>query len=154
MTQADAIKPIRALARPKALAIASIAGLVTVGWLYLAVTLAGVSGGTSILEVLCRPMFGTSAFGMAQAMLVFAMWCAMALAMMLPTAAPILAAVGCPILDRSFVASRVEAHAPAAFVVWRFDNVVDALARQHQAEIHRLAFRTDADRSGRTFHGW
>jgi len=90
MTQADAIKPIRALARPKALAIASIAGLVTVGWLYLAVTLAGVSGGTSILEVLCQPMFGTSAFGMAQAMLVFAMWCAMALAMMLPTAAPMI----------------------------------------------------------------
>jgi predicted metal-binding membrane protein len=35
-------------------------------------------------------MFGTSAFDVAQAMLVFAMWCAMALAMMLPTAVPMI----------------------------------------------------------------
>jgi len=90
MTQADAIKPIRALARPRPLAIACIAGLVTAGWLYLAITLAGMSGGASVLEVLCQPMFGASGVGAAQALLLFVMWCAMALAMMLPTAAPMI----------------------------------------------------------------
>jgi predicted metal-binding membrane protein len=90
MTQADAIKPIRALVRPKALAIACIAGLVTAGWTYLAITLAGLNGGASVLELLCRPTFGTSGIGAAQALLLLVMWCAMALAMMLPTAAPMI----------------------------------------------------------------
>src|SRR5947199_1044107 len=89
MAQTDAIKPIRALARPKALAIACIAVLVAAGWIYLALTLAGMSGVTA-LEVLCRPMFGTSGFGAEQALLLFVMWCAMALAMMLPTAIPMI----------------------------------------------------------------
>ena len=36
MAQTDAIKPVRALARPKALALACIAVLVAAGWIYLA----------------------------------------------------------------------------------------------------------------------
>src|SRR3954452_14625730 len=89
MAQTDAIKPIRALARPKVLAIGCIAVFVAAGWIYLALTLAGMSGVTA-LEVLCRPMFGSSGFGAEQALLLFVMWCAMALAMMLPTAAPMI----------------------------------------------------------------
>lgn len=87
MNQAHAIRPVRALARPKALAVACIAVLIAAGWIYVALTLAGMSGVT-FLEVLCRPSFGASGFSTGQAGLLFAMWCAMALAMMLPTAAP------------------------------------------------------------------
>src|SRR5436309_10530688 len=89
MTNADAIRPVRILARPKALAIACIGVVVAAGWLYLALTLAGMNG-VSFLEALCQPSFGTSGSGVAQAALIFAMWCAMALAMMLPTAAPMI----------------------------------------------------------------
>ncbi len=84
-----AILPVRALARPKLLAILCIAVLVAAGWIYLGLALAGASG-VPFLEILCRPSFGTSGFDAAQAGLVFAMWCAMALAMMLPTAAPMI----------------------------------------------------------------
>jgi predicted metal-binding membrane protein len=92
--QSDATKApagiIRALARPKALAIACIAVLAAAGWIYLGVMLAGTSG-TGFLAALCQPTFGESAPGeAAQAALVLAMWCAMALAMMLPTAGPMI----------------------------------------------------------------
>jgi predicted metal-binding membrane protein len=90
--------------------------LAVTGWVYLGVMVAGTlrsghgaalglaaisSGWTSaggvagtVVEVLCRPMFG-AATGPATAIshlldfaLLFFMWCAMALAMMLPTALP------------------------------------------------------------------
>ena len=77
---------LRALGRPKWLAIGCIAVLAAAGWIYLGLML-GTSG---VLAALCRPDFGTAGPGMAQAGLVFAMWCAMALAMMLPTAAPMI----------------------------------------------------------------
>jgi predicted metal-binding membrane protein len=89
MAQAGTIKPIRALARPRALAIACIAVLVASGWAYLALTLAGMNGAT-FLQALCQPAFGTTGFSVVQALLLFAMWCAMALAMMLPTAVPMI----------------------------------------------------------------
>src|SRR4051812_43343523 len=89
MAQTDAIKPIRALVRPKALAIACIGVLVAAGWIYLALTLAGSKGAT-VFEVLCQPALGASGFSAVQALLLFAMWSAMALAMMLPTAAPMI----------------------------------------------------------------
>jgi predicted metal-binding membrane protein len=89
MTHANTIRPMRALARPKWLTAACIAVLVAAGWIYLGLVLAGMSGVT-FLEALCRPSFGVAAFDTAQAALVFAMWCAMALAMMLPTAAPMI----------------------------------------------------------------
>jgi len=80
---------LRALARPKRIALACIAVLVAAGWIYLGLMLAGMSG-AGLLDVLCRPSFGASSPDAAQAGLVFAMWCAMALAMMLPTAAPMI----------------------------------------------------------------
>jgi len=88
-THVAAIWPLRALARPKLLAIACIGVLAAAGWIHLGVMLAGMSG-AGVLEALCRPSFGTSGFSPAQAMIVLAMWCAMALAMMLPTAAPMI----------------------------------------------------------------
>jgi predicted metal-binding membrane protein len=46
--------------------------------------------GTTLLQALCQPAFGSSSFGATQALLLFVMWCAMALAMMLPTAVPMI----------------------------------------------------------------
>jgi len=89
MADAVTISSIRALARPKALAIACIAVLVACGWAYLALALAGMNG-TTLLQALCQPAFGSSSFGATQALLLFVMWCAMALAMMLPTAVPMI----------------------------------------------------------------
>lgn len=89
MTHALAILPVRALARPRLLAMLCIVVLVAAGWIYFGLMLAGVPGAT-FLEALCRPSFGTSGFNAAQAGPIFAMWCAMALAMMLPTAAPMI----------------------------------------------------------------
>jgi len=89
--RSDAIpKPamaMRALGRPKGVAIACIAVLAGAGWIYLGLMLAEMS---SVLEAICRPSFGTAGASVAQAGLVFAMWCAMALAMMLPTAGPMI----------------------------------------------------------------
>ena len=83
------IRSLRALVQPKPLAIACIAVLAATGWSYLGLMLAGGSG-ADLLEALCRPSFGATAPGAAEAILVLAMWCAMALAMMLPTAAPMI----------------------------------------------------------------
>jgi predicted metal-binding membrane protein len=88
-THVATIWPLRALARPKLLAIACIGVLAAAGWLYLGLMLAGLSG-AGLLEAICRPSFGTSELGVLQAAVVLAMWCAMALAMMLPTAAPMI----------------------------------------------------------------
>lgn len=91
MTQAHAaaIRPVRVLARPRLLAITCIAVLVAAGWIYLGLMLAGMSG-VPMLEALCRSSFGVSSPDAAQAGLLLAMWCAMALAMMLPTAGPMI----------------------------------------------------------------
>src|SRR5215212_1720292 len=89
MTHVHTISPMRALARPQWLAAGCIAVLVAAGWIYLGLVLAGMSGVT-LLEALCSPSFGVTGFDAAQAALTFAMWCAMALAMMLPTAAPMI----------------------------------------------------------------
>jgi predicted metal-binding membrane protein len=78
---------LRALACPRAVAFTCIAVLVAGGWAYLGLLLAGrYSGG--LLAALCTPVDGPSGFlGFT---ITFAMWCAMALAMMLPTAAPMI----------------------------------------------------------------
>src|SRR5690242_7586456 len=89
MAEAGTIKPFGALARLRVLALACIAMLVACGWAYLALTLTGMDG-ASFLQVLCQPAFGSSSFGAAQALLLFAMWGAMALAMMLPTSIPMI----------------------------------------------------------------
>ena len=50
--------------------------------------------GPVLFDALCRPAFGTAtiagAFGLAEFALVLFMWCAMVLAMMLPTAGPMI----------------------------------------------------------------
>ena len=96
-------------ARPKLLAVVCVLALAGLGWLYLALMLAGMEGPLAalgpgmglfdllprILDVLCRPDFGVaamahagwSASGLA---LVALMWGAMTLAMMLPSAAPMI----------------------------------------------------------------
>jgi predicted metal-binding membrane protein len=77
---------LRALARPRAIALACIAVLAACGWIYLGLILAGQNAG-GWLRVLCEPHTG-AAGSPAAAALTFAMWSAMVLAMMLPTAAP------------------------------------------------------------------
>jgi predicted metal-binding membrane protein len=76
-----------ALARPRVLALGCIVALVAAGWAYLGLVLAGQRVG-GILAVLCGPVSGTA--GAAGIALTFAMWCAMVLAMMLPTAGPMI----------------------------------------------------------------
>src|SRR5436305_9056451 len=78
-----ALTPLRLLARPRRIAILCVVVLVASGWAALGLLLAD----TSPLAVLCR---SSAAPGLAQVALVLAMWCAMALAMMLPTAAPMI----------------------------------------------------------------
>ena len=85
----------RLAARPRLIAIACIGALAALGWLYLGVVVAGMPHAGSavdrvLIDALCRPEFGRAAAGglVADAALVFLMWCAMVLAMMLPTAGP------------------------------------------------------------------
>jgi len=68
---------LRMLGRPKVLALLCIAVLVAAGWLYLGLMLAGMSG-VDALAALCRPSFGAQSETLAQAVLLLAMWCAMA----------------------------------------------------------------------------
>ena len=76
---------VRLLARPTLLALVCVAVLAAAGWISLGLMLAD----TGVLAALCRPAFGAGS-GPAQAGLVFAMWCAMVLAMMLPSAGPMI----------------------------------------------------------------
>jgi len=76
---------LRALARPRAIALACIAALAACGWIYLGLIVAGENS-QGLLRALCAPLTGTA--GSPAAAVTFAMWCAMVLAMMLPTAAP------------------------------------------------------------------
>ena len=76
---------LRALARPRAIALACIGALAACGWIYLGLVLSGQNS-TGLLRALCAPLTGTGSPGSTA--LTIAMWCAMVLAMMLPTAAP------------------------------------------------------------------
>jgi predicted metal-binding membrane protein len=73
-----------AFARPKIIAIACIVALTGAGWFYLGLQAAGT------IDVLCRALPDGGQTGPAKAAIVAAMWCAMTLAMMLPTAAPMI----------------------------------------------------------------
>jgi len=105
-------------ARPKVLAVGCLALLAGLGWVYLGLMLAGtgIAGpqspgagqpmiemladwtglggwGRAAFEVLCRPTFGTadaSAASLSGVAAVALMWGAMVIAMMLPTAAPMM----------------------------------------------------------------
>jgi predicted metal-binding membrane protein len=81
-------------ARPKTIAAACVIVLASVGWIYLGI-LSGhsmpESGGLwSWVGALCRPAAAPASSGFTQFVLVAAMWSAMALAMMLPSAAPMI----------------------------------------------------------------
>jgi len=106
-----------AMSRPKVIGIGCLAVLAALGWVYLGLMLAGAHGpigahgpgmafldrivaqfhlgpsAAAWLDALCRPSFGMPAgtFAAADAALVFLMWVAMVLAMMLPSAAPMVA---------------------------------------------------------------
>jgi predicted metal-binding membrane protein len=76
-------KLAKAVARPRATAVICIIGLSGFGWLYLATLSAP---GADVFATLCRP--AAPAGDLARSALAFAMWSAMTLAMMLPSAAP------------------------------------------------------------------
>ncbi len=82
LTQAEA-GLAAALARPRWIAIACIVVLSAFGWLALGLMVAGSEG----WAVLCRPAL---AGGWSEYTLVLPMWAAMTLAMMLPTAGPMI----------------------------------------------------------------
>src|SRR5262245_46549742 len=79
-------------ARPKAIAALCVVVLAALGWIYLALLLSamqGYSGPFGFLQKLCSPLEGAS-WTVREAALVVSMWCAMTLAMMLPSAAPMI----------------------------------------------------------------
>jgi predicted metal-binding membrane protein len=96
-------------ARPKGLAVACVLALTGLGWLYLGLLIAGMGGPAAAfgpgmraldllprtIQVLCSPTFGIAlmpdgAWGASGFALVALMWSAMTLAMMLPSAAPMI----------------------------------------------------------------
>ncbi len=72
--------------RPKPVAVACIVSLVALGWIACGLIAASPD---NVWSVLCRPAPGIS-WGAADAAPVFGMWAAMGLAMMLPTASPMI----------------------------------------------------------------
>lgn len=88
------------LARPRAIAIFCIVALTGLGWIYLGFLVGGniAAGGNflSIFEALCRPAAGaaflmpSASWAIADLALTFLMWAAMTLAMMLPSAGPMI----------------------------------------------------------------
>ena len=81
-------------ARPKLVAVLCVVVLASLGWVYLALLLAGMGGSfggyaAGMVQALCRPLpDGTwTAGGVA---IIASMWGAMTLAMMLPSAAPMI----------------------------------------------------------------
>lgn len=85
----------RAVARPRIVAFGCIAVLTTAGWAALALMAAGTAGtADSWLDGLCRatPLSASASLLVliAEFAIVFGMWAAMILAMMLPTAAPMI----------------------------------------------------------------
>jgi predicted metal-binding membrane protein len=74
-------------ARPKVIAVACVVLLAGLGWAYLALLTAGMSGPSSAFDVLCRAMPTARPATIA---LIALMWGAMTLAMMLPSAAPMI----------------------------------------------------------------
>lgn len=82
-------------ARPKSLAIVCIVALTALGWLYLGLLTGEMNTADGLWAALCSPTFGLSlmpegAWGGTGFLLVGLMWAAMTLAMMLPSAAPMI----------------------------------------------------------------
>jgi predicted metal-binding membrane protein len=78
-------------ARPKFVAVVCVTVLAILGWVYLAVLLAAMGGGSAagMVQALCRPL-PDGTWTASSVLLVASMWCAMTLAMMLPSAAPMI----------------------------------------------------------------
>ena len=76
-----------ALAQPKRIALGCIVALTALGWLVLGLMSAGPAGGSWSIEALCR-LYPATGFG--ELALAVPMWAAMTLAMMLPTAGPMI----------------------------------------------------------------
>jgi len=72
-------------ARPKVLAVICVVTLAGLGWLAFGLIYAGMD----TVAILCRPL-GAEAWGVSGLAIVAAMWGAMTLAMMLPSAAPMI----------------------------------------------------------------
>ena len=101
MTETTETHPLATLfARPKPIAIGCVIALAALGWLYLGIAIADMSGplGPDLgalaglpraVQVLCRPLFGESVPVQGVALIAL-MWGAMTLAMMLPTAGPMI----------------------------------------------------------------
>jgi predicted metal-binding membrane protein len=79
-----------AFARPKWVAAACVVALAGLGWLTLGVMAAGNGSLAGTLDAICRPAFGSGHASIAAISLVALMWAAMVLAMMLPSAAPMI----------------------------------------------------------------
>jgi predicted metal-binding membrane protein len=77
-------------ARPKWIAAACVVALTALGWFALGVMAADNYGLAGALHAICSASFGGSPFSAGNAALVAAMWAAMVLAMMLPSAAPMI----------------------------------------------------------------
>ena len=101
MTETTEPHPLAsAFARPKLIAVGCVVVLAALGWLYLALVIADMSGPIAsdmgvltglprAVQVLCRPLFGESV-PVQGVLLIALMWGAMTLAMMLPTAGPMI----------------------------------------------------------------
>jgi predicted metal-binding membrane protein len=81
-------------ARPKVLAALCVVALASLGWFYLAFVLVGMGGsfnglGDGILSLMCRPRLDGS-WTIGGVAIIASMWGAMTLAMMLPSAAPMI----------------------------------------------------------------
>jgi len=78
-----------AFARPRVLAVICVLTLTALGWFYIGLLVANADAGASqLFGALCRPLAG--ARGSGHFVLVLSMWGAMAFAMMLPSAAPMI----------------------------------------------------------------
>jgi predicted metal-binding membrane protein len=101
MTETTEAHPLAsAFSRPKPIAVGCVIALAALGWLYLALAVADMSGPIApgldglgglprAVQALCRPLFG-QAMPAQGVLLVALMWAAMTLAMMLPTAGPMI----------------------------------------------------------------
>jgi predicted metal-binding membrane protein len=81
-----------AFARPKLIAVISVLALTGLGWLYLGLQISQMGSSIGVLAALCKPTFGLASpdsVGGGLAVLAV-MWTAMAFAMMVPSAAPMI----------------------------------------------------------------
>jgi predicted metal-binding membrane protein len=78
-----------AVARPRAIAAFCVVALTALGWAYLALLTIGARDPSSAFDALCRAMVDASS-GFTGVLLIAPMWGAMTLAMMLPSAAPMI----------------------------------------------------------------